>query len=499
MPGESVQPPRDYGGWRRSRGIGLLGLGTTGTLTALGALLVLIVAGAADIRALIYVVPPVLAGGAAGLIRTGLGEPLAVAALRRARWWYGSARKRTQFRLSDVREHSPEHTLPGVLTSSTLLDTDDHRGGRYALILDERTRYLTATWRVVPASMWLADRDEADGWVANWGGWLAGLGYQPALRWVTVTVDTAPGPGSALGAAVTAALDPAAPLPARQIMRQLVDAAPAVAAEVDTRVSITVDPRALAAGPQTLFSAVAETGRLLPGLESALGTCGVSVLGRLTAAEIADVVRTAFVPATRGEVNRAPAYACANSGTRQLDWADAAPAGAEELADRYRHDSGTSVTWCWQEAPRHNVAADVLARLVAPGRFPKRVTLQYRPLPAAAAARLLESEVNAALFRTHYRQRTGRDETARDAFDQARARQAAVEEAGGAGVCLISLYVTTTVTDESELPDAVARVEAAAEASKIRLRRMVYSQAAGFAVTLPCGVCPADLARWMPR
>src|SRR6185437_4938879 len=213
------------------------------------------------------------------------------------------------------------------------------------------------------------------------------------------------------------------------------------------------------------------------------------------AADVAGIVRTAFAPAARGTVSRSIALARSGDDTGFPDWAGAGPASADEFADRYRHDSGTSVTWGWLEAPRQNVTADILSRLVAPGRYPKRVTLQYRPLPAAAAARLLESEVNAALFRTHYRRRTGRDETARDAFDQARARQAAIEEASGAGVCLISLYVTVTVADDTELARATAGVEAAADASKIRLRRLSYSQAAGFATTLPCGICPAELAR----
>ena len=107
--------------------------------------------------------------------------------------------------------------------------------------------------------------------------------------------------------------------------------------------------------------------------------------------------------------------------------------------------------------------------------------------------------MNAAAFRAHYRRRTGRDETARDAFDQARARQAAAEEAAGAGVCLISMFATVTVTSAEDLPRAAAWMEAAAESSKIRLRRMTYSQAAGFAATLPCGICPAELARRMPH
>jgi len=84
-------------------------------------------------------------------------------------------------------------------------------------------------------------------------------------------------------------------------------------------------------------------------------------------------------------------------------------------------------------------------------RSRKRVSLQYRPLPAAEATRVLEAEVNAAAFRQHYRRRTGRDETARYAYDQAWARQSAAEEAMGAGVCLLALYVTVTGMEAGRL------------------------------------------------
>ena len=61
-------------------------------------------------------------------------------------------------------------------------------------------------------------------------------------------------------------------------------------------------------------------------------------------------------------------------------------------------------------------------------------------------------------------------------------------------MCLVNVFVTTTVSDETDLPRAAADTEAAAEQSKIRLRRMWRSQAAGFAATLPCGICPPELA-----
>ena len=136
----------------------------------------------------------------------------------------------------------------------------------------------------------------------------------------------------------------------------------------------------------------------------------------------------------------------------------------------------------------------MLARLLSPGPYPKRVSLQYRPLPASAAAAALDSEVRAADFRSEYSRRTRRDVTARDAHDHARARQAADEEARGAGVSLLGLYVTVTVTDPAQLSRATADTEASAESSKIRLQRLYRSQAAAFTATLPCGICLPELA-----
>ncbi|GAA4298629.1 hypothetical protein GCM10023178_02550 [Actinomadura luteofluorescens] len=482
---------RTYGGWRRRQGIGLLGLDTTSTFIALGTAMLLVLIAATAPRILVYLIPPVLISGALSLIRVG-GVPLARVVLARCRWRWGVWRGHTRYRAGVVIEHPRAFQLPGVLAPLTLLSAEDGYGGRYGIVWDRRAGLLTATLRVVPASTWLADRSDADTWVAAWGGWLAALGHMPAVRWVSVTVDTAPEPGSTLADAVDRAVVDTAPEPARVIMSELVRTAPAAAADVDTRVSITFDPKASAAGPKDLFEAVAELGRTLDGLASRLGGCGVSVLGRATAAEIAGAVRIAFDPDARGEVNRLLARP---NSEEILSWADAGPVAATEHTTHFEHDGGHSVSWAWHEPPRQNVRSDVLARLVAPGPFPKRVTLQYRALPAAAASRVLQQEVNAAAFRAQFRRRTGRDETARDSWDVARAREAGAEEAMGAGVCLVSLYATVTVTDPGQLQRAVAHVEASADSAKIRLRRLWGSQAAGFATTLPCGICPPELSR----
>jgi hypothetical protein len=492
---QSTPEVRTYGGWRRSRGMGLFGLGPVASAVVLGGVLSLITAAAFSLGAALILAVPVGLLIAASLIRWD-GVPLSHALVERARWAVGMMRGYPSWRGGVVVEHPRAWQLPGVLAPTELVTADDGLGGTYGVVWDRRAGTLTATLRCAATSTWLANRADADTWVANWGSWLASLGHLPAIRWLAVTVESAPDPGSTLDDYVNSRVDPSAPAPARHLLAELVRRSPAAAADVDTRVSVTFDPAGSPSRPKDLPTAAAEFGRMLHGLTSALASCGVTVLGRASAADLAGIVRTAFDPAARGEVERLQ-----QSGDpyQLLTWTDAGPVAAEESWDRYRHDSGISVTYAWHEAPRQHVNSNVLARLVSPGLFPKRVTLLYRPFSAAAAARILENEVNAAAFRAELSRRQGRDATARDLADQQRARQAAREEAMGAGVCLVSLYATVTVLEENDLLTATADLEARAQTAKIRLRRMYRSQAAGFAATLPAGICPPMLSRRWPR
>src|SRR5215469_1511368 len=90
-------PVRTYGGWRRSRGVGLLGLGPVATLGLLGSFAVLILVAAFSLRVLLYVAVPVVLGWSAGLIRVD-GVPLAQLLVQRVRWWHGSRAGYTSYR-----------------------------------------------------------------------------------------------------------------------------------------------------------------------------------------------------------------------------------------------------------------------------------------------------------------------------------------------------------------------------------------------------------------
>lgn len=494
MTGSGSATPHTYGGWRKARGMGLFGLGPGGTVAILSAMTVGIITVSVSASSML-VVGPICAVVIAATLISWDGVSLGQAVQQRLRWLLGS--RRTAWRGGVMATGPHAWQLPGVLAATQLLPVDDGRGGGYGVVHHRRLRTMTVTWRCAAQSTWLADADQAAAWVANWGGWLASLGHQTMVQHVAVTVETAPDTGSRLADHVAARLAPNGPPAARRILQQLVATSPQAAADVATWVSVTLAPYASPARPRTVEQALGEVDRILPGLADGLAASGVTVLGLATPGELAAIVRGAYDPAARAEL--ALLTATGHSDTDGLGWDNAAPVAATEHRDRLVHDGAISVSWAWHEAPRQPVHHDVLSRLVSPGAHAKRVTLLYRPLPANVAARTVEEQVNASQFRAAYRRARKLDPKARDIADHEQAVQAAREEALGAGVGRVSLFVTVTVADENQLGTAVADVEARAESAKIRLRRLWHSQSAGFATTLPCGICPPVLARVWPH
>jgi hypothetical protein len=490
---QAMRQIRTYGGWRRARSMGMFGLGPGASILVLAAITLPLFASPFGMSAFLVAAGPSAVVLAALLLRFD-GVPIIHVLTRRWRWLAGASRAQAGYQLRVVADPRQARPLPGVLAPTRLLPVTDPGGGDFGVIWNARLGTMTATLRCAATSTWLADPDDADAWVANWGQWLAGLGYQPMLRQAAVIVDTAPDPGTRLSSYMARRISPNSPTAAQRVLRELVAASPAVAADVHTWVAVTFHPAAAPSRPRNPSEAVAELARVLPGLAESLGSCGVAVLGRATAADLAAAVRGAYDPAARGTADQ-----LSEAGLGSLEWEEAAPVAAREEWDCYRHDGAVSVSWAWHEAPRQQVPHDVLARLVSPGRYPKRVAWLWTPYSAGEAARIVEHQRNVVQFRQHYSRVKGRDESAREVEDRQRATQAAHEEAAGAGVGLLNLFVTTTVTDEAELPKAVADVESAADASRIRLRRCYAGQAAAFAATLPAGVIPRTLSAHWPH
>jgi hypothetical protein len=483
---EQRAEPRLYGHWRAERGWGIGSLGPAQTGIVFVAVLAPVLAASMAPRAALGLALVASVVVLAVTVPVG-GSTAAEAMTRRLRFATGQASGWTELSGGLITEHPRRHDLPGPLAPLVTLDTDDGRGGRQALVLDRHTGTLSAVLCCAPTGLDLADRASADEWVACWGAWLADLGHRPVIRHVAVTVDsraTAPAEMDY----VRSRISPDAPPAARQLMHELIELTPASSARTETRVTVTMDPSRAAPRPSDLLASVAEVTRWLPGLEAGLSACGVAVLGRESTSSLIARVRSAFDPVARDEIER-------QGEQHQLrHWAQAGPVAAQETWDAYQHDSGLSVSWALREAPRQAVSARVLVPLLAPGPYPRRVSLLYLPYPADQAAARVESEITAGQLRRAWAQRTRRDETQRDRDDRDRALAAAREEAEGAGVGRLTVYVTTTVTDPAELPSAVADVEQRAGAAKLRLRRLWGAQSTGFAASLGLGLNPTELA-----
>ncbi len=485
--------PRTYGNWYRARGFGIGQLSGTQTIVLFGAVLSPFLAAYLSVRVAVVTAGVSAVVIAATVLRVG-GQSLLDVALRRGRFVRARRAGWTELSGGMLADHPRAADLPGPMATMVPLSTDDGRGGKQGLLWDRNSGWLTVVLRISPVGLDLADRTQADNWVAAWGAFLADLGFLTLVRHIAVTVDTAPSGGATLRDDVLARLDPAAPAPARRVLEELAATTPAISADVDSRIAITFDPSRATPRPPDLLAAVAEVTRWLPGIEAGLSSTGVAVRGRGDVDWIIGRLRLAYDPASRPEVTR---LATGVDHREVLLWSEAGPIRAEETWEEWRHDSGISVSWALSEAPRQAVVARVLTPLLAPGPFPRRVTLFYEPYSAAVAADQVEREIIGTQVRRSWAARTRRDETQRDRDTAARAVQSAREEAEGAGVGRFCLYVSTTlaVGDTALLPAATADVEQRAGMAKLRLRRLYGAQAGGFAAALGLGIDPTELAR----
>jgi hypothetical protein len=471
---------RTYGGWRRSRSVGIGSLDTRqSAAVALGALipLLLYAIGAWQPAVLVVlvdvVVLPLL------MIRRG-GVLLLDAALAAARWRRAHRRGQSAYRGGVLATLPDAWDLPGLLAPTTLLSAQlpTRPAGRVGVVWNRRTGAMAATALLTPGGALLADAETVQRHVAGWGELLASLADDEAIRSVAVTVELRPEPGEQLAEHLRTRVPDGAPALAREVLTQLGEHAPQLTARTDTRLTLTLTPPSRGQGQQEALAAgCADVVRALDAL--ALPGAGADVARAATAEDLATIMRCAFDP---GAATAPP------EAFEGLLWGESGPQGADEWPDRYEHDGYVSSSFVLLQAPRQRVSHTVLLPLLSPGRYPRRVTLVCRTLSHHEAGQVLQREVAAGQAREEYRRRTKRDATARDRADAERAERAAREEAAGAGLVQFGLYVTVTCTDPAELEDACAEVAKAAGRARLKLRPARHAQAAVFAAGLPSAI-----------
>jgi hypothetical protein len=375
------------------------------------------------------------------------------------------------------------YQLPGLAAKSRLYEFNDSYNRPFAMLHVPTTSHFTVIFSTEPDGASLVDPEQVDAWVANWGGWLAGLGDEAGLEAAAVTVETAPDSGYRLRNEVEMNIDENAPEAAKAILREVIRTYPEGSATVRAWVSLTFTA-SLRAGsrkrePEDVARDIASR---IPGLGARLQSTGAGIARPMSAQELCEVVRIAYDPPAALIIDEAHAA----GSPVALTWGEVGPTATQAGWDDYRHDSAFSVSWTMTGAPRGSVNSSVLSRLLAPhGDVDrKRVSLLYRPMDSARAAAVVERDQNNANVRIT----SGNRPSARALVDARSAAQTAQEEAQGAGLVNFGMVVTATVTNATRLPDAVAAIEQTSGTARVLLRRAYGSQDTAFAASLPLGL-----------
>ncbi len=162
------------------------------------------------------------------------------------------------------------------------------------------------------------------------------------------------------------------------------------------------------------------------------------------------------------------------------------PGRHHEKWGSYVHDSGVSVTFAMEEAPRGTVREQVLRRLLEPHRdlARKRITLIYCPHSAGDAATIVDRDFKDAIVGVSGKgMASGAANIALEVTTRARD-----EEARGAGVVRFSILMTATVGAEEDLRRTESVLRNLASTARLRVRPCYGYQAAAFAAGLGIGV-----------
>ncbi len=487
MSSSSADSARTYGNWRRPRSAGMFGQSALVTYTGIGALVVALLAlmfagpyiGAAVAAAALLTLAPLV-------VRLGGRTVYQAVALR---WqWARQKRRHADLYRSGPLSATPHgtHRLPGLLAATTLYEGQDAFGRTFGMIHLPKTSSYTVVLRVNPQGAGLVGQAQVDTWVAGWGRWVGQLGETGDILGCAVVIDTAPDSGQRLRAEIEHLVRPDAPEFAQETLAQTGEVFPTGSAQINARIALTFKA-ATADSRRDPEEMAVEIGTRLPELYASLREAGLDA-APMDGWAVAEDVRVAYDPAVQQAVD------AARSGGEgaQVLWTDAGPAAHQEKWGSYTHDSGVSITYAMEEAPRAEVRELVLRRLLEPHRDidRKRITLIYRPHSAGDAATIVDNDYKDAIVAA-----TRKGVVAAKAGVELEATERARnEEARGAGVVRFCILMTATVTDDTELRRTDALMRNLTATARLRVRRCYGYQAAAFAAGLGVGVLLPDHA-----
>lgn len=485
---------RTYGGWRRQKGLGMMGM--TGRDTAIvgasvGILVMFMLFGG---WGLTFKLLP-LAMIVWLLVTPVNGRPIYWFIVREYNWFFGGDHAyRSGWLTGKLYDGLPE--LPGPAACCRLIMLGEGHGTPYpyGVVHDQNAGVFTISYVATSTNVFLGDEHQVDEQVNGWGDVLTLLCGQRAIQHMTVVIETSPHQGDALSSRVRDSIVDDAPPFARQVVLDLAQRERTGNQTTSVWIDITVDPRYTSVRNRGISSQLQEAGRLVWPIQSALTRAGLSGVRTATASELAARLRGAFDPEAAGYVK----LALDQERDPELDWASSC-IGWKEERRLLVTDSAVSTSYVLAELPRSQVHASILREVLAPGSHYRRWAMIYTPVSPDAAAKDAEREKGKLNALSALRAQQGRTTSARDAVDIARAEELSLAEATGSGLLNLQVFATTTVPRLALLPDAESELLGDSAAARISFRPALAAQGSTFLAGLGLGVHPGLASKKVKR
>jgi hypothetical protein len=375
----------------------------------------------------------------------------------------------------------PPESPPNELRGVRIVEAA-YRQRAIGALSEHSGRRLTAVLACRVLAFSLLDPEAQERRLARWGLVLSGASGS-AIRRLQWIERTAPAQGDELARWVLAERDPAVPLrgtPMIESYLELIGTTARVTQEHEILLAVQVDSRRVRdRGSAAVAGAlVEETERIAKGLQDA----EVTVLGALSAGQLARALRTAFDPYARTELAGLEAADPERDGLAERG---AWPLGASESWDHYRSDGALHATYWIGSWPRIEVSPMFMDALLGSSSAVRSVAVTFEPLRADRSIREIETAVTRDQADRELRARFGQSETAR----QRQARDATVrreaELAAGHGEVRLSGFVTVSGRDPDDLRRSCSEVLDHAARAHLELHRLYGQQADAFTFTLP--------------
>jgi Putative type VII ESX secretion system translocon, EccE len=352
------------------------------------------------------------------------------------------------------------------------------------VISEHSGRRLTAVLACQVSSFSLLDPEVQEQRLARWALVLAGAAGTPLrrLQWIE---RTAPAQGDQLARWLHSERDPAVPLrgtPMIDSYLELIGTTARVTQEHEVLLAVQIDVRRVRdrgkdGPPRALLE---QTERIAQGLQAA----EVTVLGALSAGQLARAVRTAFDPYCRSEL---AALETADADRDGLAEANAWPLGVQEAWDHYRTDGAVHATYWIGAWPRVDVSPMFMDALLGRSSAVRTVAVTFEPVAPERSTREVEAAVTRDRADRELRHRFGQSETARQRQAQDATIRREAELAEGHGEVRLAGFVTVSGRDHDDLRRACSEVHEHAARARLELHRMYGQQADAFTFTLPLG------------